>query len=134
MFKMFFKCFLLFISLFSVLQFFIAQSFAITLNVPSVDYPTIQSAIDAASNYDIILVADGTYTENLNVNKTIDIISENGSGLTAIVASDSSDHVINITASHVYIAGFTIAGASINSCALSNSTKAIGIPKNPPAP
>jgi parallel beta-helix repeat protein len=36
-------------------------SFAATINVPA-DYPTIQGAIDASENGDVILVAPGTYT------------------------------------------------------------------------
>jgi hypothetical protein len=36
------------------------------LNVPS-DYPTIQEAINASSDGDTVLVAPGTYTENINL-------------------------------------------------------------------
>jgi len=39
-----------------------------TIYVPG-DYPTIQSAIDAASPGDTILVAAGTYTENVEVDR-----------------------------------------------------------------
>jgi hypothetical protein len=37
-----------------------------TRNVPSPEYPTIQSAIDASSNDDEVVVAPGTYLEQIN--------------------------------------------------------------------
>ena len=39
-----------------------------TIYVPD-DYPAIQAAVDAANSGDIIIVRDGTYTENVDVNK-----------------------------------------------------------------
>ena len=46
-----------------------------TINVPE-DYTTIQSAIDASSNGDIVLVAEGIYYENINYNgKAITVAS-----------------------------------------------------------
>jgi hypothetical protein len=69
---------------FLVLSVFIFSSvvLAATIHVPA-DQSTIQAAIDAASNGDTILVADGTYTgagnKDLNFNgKAITVQSENG--------------------------------------------------------
>lgn len=44
----------------------VAPAVATELNVPSASYPTIQSAIDAAATDDVIIVAEGTYYENIN--------------------------------------------------------------------
>ncbi|MHC4638808.1 MAG: hypothetical protein ACYTBP_14815 [Planctomycetota bacterium] len=54
-----------------------------TLLVPSTLYPTIQAAIDDANDYDIVIVADGTYTGDGNrdinfLGKIITVRSENG--------------------------------------------------------
>src|SRR5262245_26293903 len=55
-----------------------------TIRVPA-DQPTIQSAINAAVTGDTILVASGTYTENINYRgKPITIVSENGPAATII--------------------------------------------------
>jgi hypothetical protein len=56
---------------------------ATILNVPSISYPTIQSAIDVAINGDKIVVADGIYTGTDNrdidfLGKAITVCSENG--------------------------------------------------------
>lgn len=62
--------------LFAVILFLVNSVFPqVTIHVPG-DYPTIQAAINAASNGDIVLVAEGTYYENINfMGKAITVAS-----------------------------------------------------------
>ena len=77
-------------------------------------WKTIQGAIDkgTVSNGDVIIVKDGTYTENVDVDKQLTIQSENGYASTTVVAASSSDHVFYINTNNVTITGFTIYGAT----------------------
>ncbi|EKD46395.1 MAG: Peptidase S1 and S6 chymotrypsin/Hap [uncultured bacterium] len=56
---------------------------AATLQVPQ-QYPSIAKAIGAAKYGDTVLVSAGTYYENLDVRKNIDIVSVSGAGETVI--------------------------------------------------
>jgi len=95
------------------------------------DHTNIQDAVDAASPGNTIIVRDGTYHENVDVNVNhLTIRSENGPGSTTVVGSmpalsavstaDSndygfngfSDHVFDIAADYVNISGFTVTGAT----------------------
>ncbi|MCO7226022.1 NosD domain-containing protein [Pleionea sp. CnH1-48] len=82
------------------------------IHVPA-DFATIQSAIDSATEGATILVQDGSYHENLVINKTVSIESQNGYASTEIIAANNNTHVISISAPHVKIKGFDISGAHV---------------------
>ncbi len=73
------------------------------------NYSCIQDAIDNASSGDIILVFNGSYHENINVDKELIIqsVSQNPSD-TIVSASNANEDVFYITSDNVSIRGFTI--------------------------
>ena len=83
------------------------------IQVPN-DHDTIQSAVDAASSGDTILVGDGTYTENVVVDKALTIQSENGAGSTTVQAARPDLDVFRVTSNNTNIVGFTVQGATEN--------------------
>jgi hypothetical protein len=92
-----------------------APSHAADLLVPS-QFPTIQSAIDAAEPGDTVLVARGIYVERINLSgKAITLKSAEGSAVTTITPGTAAGAVVtcqtNETAACV-IDGFTITGAT----------------------
>ena len=73
-------------------------------------FATIQDAIDNAIGGDTIFVYDGTYYENIEVNKTIILIGE-GINTTIIDGVDIYGYVVEINnVNFVNISGFTIRG------------------------
>ena len=63
---------------------------ASTLSVPSNTYPTIQSALNAAADGDTIVVAPGTYYENVDfLGKAVTLESSGGPSVTTIDGSGS---------------------------------------------
>ena len=76
------------------------------------NFSTIQSAIDDPDTLDrhTIIVRDGTYSENVIVNKSLTIRSENGADSTIIQAENSYDNIFDITWNYVNLSGFTITG------------------------
>ena len=92
---------------FLILTAFACVSEAKTIYVPD-DYARIQWAVDHASAGDTIIVRDGTYYENLKIDKQLTIKSENGSE-NCIVNGGGSD-VFTLKADGIRIEGFTITG------------------------
>ena len=80
-----------------------------TLLVPS-DYTTIQLGIEAALDGDTILVADGTYVENIDfLGKNIAVLSEHGPETTIIDGGNVMSVVMIVTQEETAILdGFTI--------------------------
>ena len=72
----------------------------------SVVYCSIQDAIDDATADDTIIVADGTYNENIVVNKSLTLQAASSS--TIIGSGGYMKHVTKVTANDVTISGFTV--------------------------
>lgn len=72
------------------------------------NYTSIQEAIDAAKSGDAIVVGNGTFTENLAVDKELFIYGQ-GAGNTIIEGQGGSD-VVNITGNGTRFSGFSITG------------------------
>lgn len=78
------------------------------------DYPTIQAAIDAAIDGDIIFVRNGTYYENVSIDRSLllvgdqnkAIINGRGTGIGFYVLSNHFDGYVNIT-------GFTVENCAV---------------------
>lgn len=81
-----------------------------TIQVPA-NQPTIQAAIDAANNGDTVLVAPGTYAENINLKgKAITVTSSGGPAVTTINGGAAGSVVIFNTNEGLgsVLRGFTI--------------------------
>ena len=76
------------------------------------DFTRINDAINASIAEDMIIVKDGMYTENVDVNKRLTIRSENGAASTTILGKNPNGHVFHVTEDYTNISGFKVEGAT----------------------
>jgi predicted outer membrane repeat protein len=99
---------------------------AATLNVPSAQYPTIQSAINAAANGDVVLVGPGPYTERIDLKgKAIHLKASAGRSSTFISSGGVAGAIVScITGetANCVIEGFTIYGANGTGIAITSAS------------
>lgn len=72
------------------------------------NYTSIQDAIDNASAGDTVYVFNGTYYENIQVNKTITLVGENRDGAVIDGGGHGNGNAINVSAADVTILRFSI--------------------------
>jgi parallel beta-helix repeat protein len=98
----------------SMFAMFTAVASAADIYVPEGGNQTIQAAVNNASGGDTIIVRDGTYNENVDVNVyNLTIQSENGSTNCIVNASNPNDHVFEVMwTEYVNITGFKLTNAT----------------------
>jgi hypothetical protein len=106
------------------------STLAANLRVPQ-QFPTIQSAINAAAREDTILVAPGTYVENLLIDKPLTLGSTAGAESTVIDGAATGPVIIahGTDSERVTIFGFTITNglSTIDNLTANPSSSAGGV-------
>jgi parallel beta-helix repeat protein len=72
---------------------------------------TIQHAVDNVTAGDTIMVAAGTYTENVNVNKSLTLTGASSATVIVNASAHTNWPVFSVNASSVNISGFRLTGA-----------------------
>ena len=104
---------LAFVILFAMLAFVsIDCASASTIYVPD-DYPTIQQAVDNATDGDTIFVRNGTYPENIRIDEK-DLMIEGEDRDTTRIDGGGSGNCVRVSSADVTISAFTIKNAGGN--------------------
>jgi parallel beta-helix repeat protein len=83
------------------------------------NYTSVQGGIDAASPGDILVVGSGTYTENIVVDKPLNLV---GMDSVVVNALDSKSPAMRIDADWTNVSGFTLTGATKSDGVLINAS------------
>ena len=75
------------------------------------NYTSIQSAIYAASNNDTIRVWEGTYEENIVIDKTVSLIGNGSANTTIDGGGEENKDVVRVEADWCNVSGFTVMGS-----------------------
>ncbi|WP_342678473.1 NosD domain-containing protein [Methanofollis sp. UBA420] len=81
------------------------------------DFTSVQAAVYACNAGDTVVVRDGTYTENVVVDRRIVLRSENGAATTVVATPDSKRAPVTVTAANVTVEGLTVKGGIIEGTA-----------------
>lgn len=103
--------FIMLLSLLVVVRFNVVIGLR-TIFVPS-DFPSIQAAINNATDGDKIFVFNGTYYENLVVNKSITLVGQDEE--ITVIDGGGLGTVIHVTANNVSIVNFTVQNSGFSS-------------------
>jgi parallel beta-helix repeat protein len=86
------------------------------------NFKTINEAVKNASPKDIIIVNNGSYTENISITKPLTIKSSNGADASVVHALIKSEPVFKVSnADEVSLVGFTATGSELAGIYLHNS-------------
>ena len=114
-------CILFFLILAGVTIIPAATASEFTVGPSGADFTSIQAAINRAFEGDVIFVQSGTYLENLQLHKKIDLIGEDSGEGAPVIEPVKKSNAIEIFADGCRIEGFTIrnidtaAGIRVNS-------------------
>jgi parallel beta-helix repeat protein len=81
-----------------------------------VNYSKIQDAIDNASDGDTVFVFNGTYCENIKINKSINLFGENKDK--TIIDGEGTGIIVKVKSDWINISGFTIKNGGEDSDAI----------------
>ena len=84
------------------------------------NYTSIQNAIDGSSAGDIIIVYNGSYNEDIEINKSISIIGQNKES--TFIIGNNSFNLIKIKSQNVNITGFSIQNAIASGILIENTS------------